>query len=175
MCVYTSPAIDLLYFLNTSCSDDVDLNHRDTLLEEYLSTLKQTMSKLGCKTKPPTMAELKKSLMEREFYGALCACTILPVVLVEKSQAKGLDEIMLPDGSYNNPGYKAPLFRKVMVRKLGGWDSRKLFDWKIRCLWKWRIKNYQPEGIELASILNTKKRSKKLEHLVFFCINRNHV
>ncbi|XP_043283582.1 uncharacterized protein [Venturia canescens] len=128
MCSYTSPAIDLLYFLNTSISPDVDLNHRDTILKEYLNTLKESMSKFGCETRPPTMADLKKSLSEREFYGILSACTISPVVLVEKSEAKSLDEIMLPDGGYDNPGYRSPLFRQIMVKKIPEWASRNLFD-----------------------------------------------
>ena len=38
MCVYASPAFDLLYFLNSSISFDVIEYKRDVLLCEYLDT-----------------------------------------------------------------------------------------------------------------------------------------
>lgn len=128
LCVWTSPAVDILYFMNTSPSDDVIVHHWGALLQEYLDTLTKTMTRLGCKTKAPSMAALEKSLKEREFYGVISACTILPLMLVDKSEAKSLDEIMGEDGEYENPGYKGPLYRKTMLRRLPDWNARGLLD-----------------------------------------------
>ncbi|XP_011706031.1 PREDICTED: uncharacterized protein LOC105461227, partial [Wasmannia auropunctata] len=69
--VYTSPAIDLLYFLDTGPSLDVIENKKDILLSEYLGTLSVTMRQLNCKTQPPTMEELKATLRQRAGYGMI--------------------------------------------------------------------------------------------------------
>ncbi|OXU23988.1 hypothetical protein TSAR_016853 [Trichomalopsis sarcophagae] len=129
MCVYTSPAIDLLYFFNTSLADDTLLAHEDTLLHEYLRVLSSTMSEVGCKTPPPTMAELKRMLRERALYGMVASFAILPVLLVDKSEAKDLGEIMGAEGdAYDNPAYKGKLYRQTMVRRLPKFDEMGLLD-----------------------------------------------
>lgn len=120
--------MDILYFMNTSPSETVLVHHRDALLEEYMNTLTKTMAKLGCTTKPPTMAALEKSLKEREFYGVFAACCILPYVLIDKTEVKSVEEILLQDGTAENPAYKGKLYRKAMLRRLPEWNAKGLLD-----------------------------------------------
>lgn len=128
MCSYTSPAIDLLYFLSTSPTMETIENNKDALLDEYLNTLSSTMKQLGCKTQPPTMEKLRKSLKERAAYGMIASITVLPLVICDKSKVKDFDEIMSSDGGFENPGYQSKLYRKIMMKRLPIYDEMGLLD-----------------------------------------------
>lgn len=129
LCVYGSPAIDINYFLNTSPSESVLINHKDKIIDIYLSELTSTMKKLGCKSRPPTLTDLKKSMRQTELYGFLSACTVLPLVLVDKNDAQNLEEIMGQDESaFNNKAYDGEAYRATMTRRLPEWNAMGLLD-----------------------------------------------
>ncbi|XP_029160636.1 uncharacterized protein LOC114932532 [Nylanderia fulva] len=127
LCVYASPALDLLYFLSTSPSPDVIENNKDVLINEYLNTLSATMKQLNCKTQPPTMEKLKDSIKRRASYGMIASFTVLPLVLIDKSEVKDLDEIMDKDG-YTNPGYKNEIYKQIMAKRMPKYDEMGLLD-----------------------------------------------
>ncbi|XP_011706827.1 PREDICTED: uncharacterized protein LOC105462004 [Wasmannia auropunctata] len=122
-CIYTSPAIDLLYFFSTSLSPDID-NKKDILLNEYLDTLSTTMKQLNCKTQPPTMEELKDSIKRRASYGMVASFTVFQFALCSKTEARDLDEIM----SSGNPGLKSESYRKAIIKRLPLYDEWGLLD-----------------------------------------------
>ncbi|XP_011693600.1 PREDICTED: uncharacterized protein LOC105453385 [Wasmannia auropunctata] len=127
MCVYTSPALDLLYFISTSPSPDIIENKRDILLNEYLGTLSATMAQLNCKTQPPTMEELKATMKRRASYGMIASFSVLPMVLCCKSEVKDLDELMSKD-NFSNPGFKSESYKKLMMKRLPLYDEWGLLD-----------------------------------------------
>lgn len=127
VCVYTSPAIDLLYFLNTSPSPDIVENKTDILLNEYLGTLSATMKQLNCKTQPPTMEELKATIKRRASYGMISSFTVLPVMLCSKKEAKDFDEIM-SSGTFVNAGFKSETYKKIMIKRIPMYDEWGLLD-----------------------------------------------
>lgn len=126
--IYTTPAVDLQYFLHTSLSEDVYMNHKDALLDDYLHTLASTMKQLKCKTPPPTKDDIKRCMKERAIYGLISSVTVLPVLLVDKSEAKDIDELLPKNGEYDNPGYRSPLYRKVMVKRIPMFEEMGLLD-----------------------------------------------
>lgn len=128
ICVYTSPAIDLLYFLSTSPCVEVIENNKEVLLDEYLSTLTTTMREFCCKTQPPTNDYLEKVLKEKAAYGMIAAFTVLPLVLCDRQEVKDIDEIMSADGNYENPAYKNELYRKLMTQRIPIYDKMGLLD-----------------------------------------------
>ncbi|XP_020283258.1 uncharacterized protein LOC109854513 [Pseudomyrmex gracilis] len=128
ICKYSTPAIDLHYFFNTSPAPVVYENHKSVLLNEYCNTLASTMKQLNCKTRPPTMEELKTSLKRRAAYGMIAAFTVLPLMLIEKDNVKDLDEIMGKDGSVENPAYKNEAYRKVITKRIPLYDEWGLLD-----------------------------------------------
>ncbi|KAK0171667.1 hypothetical protein PV328_005090 [Microctonus aethiopoides] len=129
LCVYGSPAIDINYFLNTSPSESVLINQKDKIIDIYLSELTTTMKKLGCKSHPPTLTDLKKSMRQTELYGFLSACTVLPLVLVDKNDAQNLEEIMGQDDSaFNNKAYDGEAYKLTMTRRLPQWNAMGLLD-----------------------------------------------
>ncbi|CAD6238140.1 GSCOCG00008411001-RA-CDS [Cotesia congregata] len=97
MCHYGTPAFDLLYFLNTSVSEEVLMDHKDHLIEEYHKTLFETMRKIGCKTCAPTLEYITTILAEKEFIGFLFSCTAFPIMIVDKSDVQGLEEMLEGD------------------------------------------------------------------------------
>ncbi|EZA51972.1 hypothetical protein DMN91_007662 [Ooceraea biroi] len=127
LCVYTSPAVDLHYFLNTSPSPDI-FDNKDILLKEYHNTLSKTMKQLNCKTQPPTMEQLMNVMKKRERYGMISSFTVLPLMLSSKNEAKDIDEIMSKDGSYENPGYKSEAYRKIITKRIIMYDKMGLLD-----------------------------------------------
>ncbi|XP_018370668.1 PREDICTED: uncharacterized protein LOC108766097 [Trachymyrmex cornetzi] len=127
LCVYASPALDLLYFLNSSISFDVIENKRDILLNEYLCTLSKIMKQLNCKTQPPTMKELKAALKRKAGYGMMTSFTALQFMLCHKTEAKDLDEV-LGTGTYVNPGLKSETYKKILIKRLPLYDEWGLLD-----------------------------------------------
>ncbi|XP_076643846.1 uncharacterized protein LOC143354036 [Halictus rubicundus] len=128
VCVYTTPAIDLQYFLHTSPSEEVYENHKDGLIVEYLHTLTSTMKQLNCKTPPPTMDDIQRCMKERRIYGLISSMTVLPILLLDKSEAKDIDELMPKDGTYDNPGYRSAAYRRVMTKRIPQFDDMGLLD-----------------------------------------------
>lgn len=128
LCVYSSPAIDLHYFLSTSTSDDVYDNHMESLLLEYIDTLTKLMKQLDCKTQPPTLEEIKKYMRDRAVYALIASISVLPIVTVDKSEAIDIDEMLVDNGEYNNPAYKGKEFRKLLSARLPKFAAMGLLD-----------------------------------------------
>ncbi|XP_046749903.1 uncharacterized protein LOC124413399 [Diprion similis] len=127
-CHYGSPAVDLLYFFGTSPAIDVLMQHREFITREYLVTLTDIMAKLECSTTPPSFDDLQEILRKNAFYEVVASFTILPLVLVDKSKAKSIDEILYADEKFENPAYQGESYRKVMTRLLPLYDSMGLLD-----------------------------------------------
>ncbi|KAI4499224.1 hypothetical protein M0802_005807 [Mischocyttarus mexicanus] len=128
MCVYGSPALDLQYFLSTSPKDNVYENDKDKLLDEYYSTLCNTMKKLDCKTLPPSRENLDKSMKKHELLAMACSFTVLPFVLQDKKDAKHLNEIMNGEGYFNSSAFKSDAYFKIMSRRIPYYDQLGLLD-----------------------------------------------
>ncbi|CAK9812678.1 hypothetical protein ANTPLA_LOCUS7489 [Anthophora plagiata] len=125
---YSSPVLDLQYFLTSSLNEKVREENIQTLLDEYLNTLTATMKQLGCKTSPPTMKDLEKSFEERAMCELITLMTIFPVIVVDKAEVQDIDEMLTKNGIVNNPGFKHPLFRKVVAKQLPIYMNRGLLD-----------------------------------------------
>ncbi|CAG5074016.1 Protein of unknown function [Cotesia congregata] len=97
MCHYGTPAFDLLYFLNSSIPEELLMHHKDYLIGEYHKTLFETMRKIECKTSAPTLEYITKILAEKEFVGFLFTCTSLPTMIIDKSNAQDLEEMLESD------------------------------------------------------------------------------
>ncbi|XP_046431331.1 uncharacterized protein LOC124185050 [Neodiprion fabricii] len=128
ICHYGSPATDILYFFGTSPSEETRIHHRESILREYHHTLTDTMTQLKCTTEPPSFNDLQDVLRKRAFCEAIATFTILPIVLVDKSNVQSIEEMISLNGKYENPAYKGKSYRKVMTRLLPLFDSMGLLD-----------------------------------------------
>ncbi|KAH0534817.1 uncharacterized protein LOC123266980 [Cotesia glomerata] len=127
ICVYGTPALDLQYYLNTSLREEVLIYHKNLLIEEYQKTLSSTMKKIGCETCAPSLEYLKKILLEREFLGFVVASVSLPIMIVDRDHAQGLDELA-SDGEYSPKAYSNEAYKIKMVRRLKEWNDLGIFD-----------------------------------------------
>jgi len=125
MCVYATPALDLLFFFNTCPSLDVMENKKNILLNEYHNTLLMTMKELNCKTPPPTMEELKATMKRKADYGMIIFFVVLPFMLCCKTEAKELDELW---SIGINPGIKNEIYKKLIIKRLPLYDDWGLLD-----------------------------------------------
>lgn len=105
--VWTSPAIDLLYFISICPEVNLKVDHDDFFFDTYLKILSKTMVNLGCTTKPPTMQHLKVSMYKRRVYAIMAGLIFYPRMIAEDSDIEGLDE-SLQEGTTKMDIFKNP-------------------------------------------------------------------
>lgn len=71
MQVWTSPSIDLFYFLITSVEDGIKVKHFDEFLQFYHHELTASLVKLNCGQMVPSLIELYDDILEKGSYGKL--------------------------------------------------------------------------------------------------------
>jgi hypothetical protein len=108
---YTSPAVDLLYFIYSSPSEDVRSEYTENLLETYHRELSYTLKVLGCEHHKFTIEQLKKECEDKAFFGLITACTVLLAVLGEPTEIYDMENFK-EDGS--------PLDSKSLERTFSG-------------------------------------------------------
>lgn len=117
MSYYSTPGIDLNYFLNTSPSNGVRINKRETIIETYYDVFASTLADIHVKS-IPTISMLRKEINRGEYYGFVAAVGILPLVVLDKEAAKdsSLEAIgdaeasaKLRNAMYTNKVYQAAM------------------------------------------------------------------
>ncbi|XP_050477926.1 uncharacterized protein LOC126867485 isoform X2 [Bombus huntii] len=94
MAVYTSPVIDLLYFLNICPEFHVKYDNDDDFLELYLHTLQETMKNIDCKRKPPTMEQLKEAIHKRRIYAVFSGVVLYLRMMGSKEDTEDFEELL---------------------------------------------------------------------------------
>jgi hypothetical protein len=95
---YSTPALDLQYFIYSSLSEPVRYEYTEHLLEVYHTELRDTLKALGCDHHVYTIEQLKKEYEDASFYGLITACTVLTIVLADPAEAFDMEK-MTEDGS----------------------------------------------------------------------------
>ncbi|XP_058055650.1 uncharacterized protein LOC131207058 [Anopheles bellator] len=110
---WCSPAIDLLYFMCTSVNGNERFTQMDYLVHYYHKHLVRELTFLEYSGEIPTLPELHSDLIAHHLYGFVVSFSILPMVLMEKTDDASMD-LMLDQGDaglafklkmYNNPAY----------------------------------------------------------------------
>ncbi|XP_028982318.1 uncharacterized protein LOC107040561 [Diachasma alloeum] len=121
--VWSSPIIDLCYFLNAAPEPSLKGTNDDLFLETYLTRLSNTMKKIGCTSKPPTMDHLKKSLHKRRIFPLLCGVWFFPKMTAEGGEMETIEDIFYTEKDkidiMQNRRVKA-----VVEKMLPIWDER---------------------------------------------------
>jgi hypothetical protein len=90
---YSTPALDLQYFIHTSPSEHVRSEYTEHLLQVYHTELRDTLTTLGCDHHLYTIEQLKKEYEDRSLFGLLTACTVLTAVLADPAEAFDMENI----------------------------------------------------------------------------------
>uniref|UniRef100_A0A182TC40 CHK domain-containing protein n=1 Tax=Anopheles maculatus TaxID=74869 RepID=A0A182TC40_9DIPT len=110
---WSSPAMDLLYFIFTSVNGDFKLSQMDYMIQYYHENLIECLNFLEYSGKLPLLKDLHSDIIEHHLFGLMISFSILPVCLMEKSDDASMD-IMMDQGDagiafklrmYNNPAY----------------------------------------------------------------------
>ncbi|XP_066992694.2 uncharacterized protein [Anabrus simplex] len=121
---YSSPALDLQYFIYTSAKEDVRDKSLRHLLQEYHASLTHTLQLLGCGKYAITFGELEQEMKERAFFGLITACTYLGAVLADPSEVVDLDSNFGEESRKNGgqspmeKAYAGERFRKIFRKFL---------------------------------------------------------
>ncbi|XP_055641626.1 uncharacterized protein LOC129778627 [Toxorhynchites rutilus septentrionalis] len=131
MCIWTSPAIDLLYFLLTSVNFAIRLPQLDDMIHFYHQNLVEYLGVLEFPQKPPTLKELHLDLINRMLYGFSSSLTVLPICLMEKTQVASLDTLLSEDEAgraFRKKMYCNPAFVEQMTQLMPFFYDRGVFD-----------------------------------------------
>ncbi|CAK9795946.1 hypothetical protein ANTQUA_LOCUS559 [Anthophora quadrimaculata] len=129
MAVYTSPVIDLLYFLNICPEYDIKYDKDDYFLKVYLNTLKQTMRSIGCKRKPPTMEELKMAIHKRRIYAVFSGVFLYLRMMVNKEDIEDFSKLGESTCESKMDVFKNPDAVKLAHKMIPIMNERGYFDY----------------------------------------------
>jgi hypothetical protein len=105
---YTSPVLDLLYFIYTSPSEDVRSEYTEFLLEEYHQELRYTLKVLGCEYHKFSIEQLKKEFEGKSFFGLITAMTVLIAVLGEPTEVFDMENFNEDGSSLDSKSLERP-------------------------------------------------------------------
>lgn len=129
MAVYTSPAIDLLYFLNICPEFSIIYDKDDYFVELYLNTLKETMEEINCKTSPPTMQQLKQALHKRRAYAVFAGVVLHLRMIANKEDTENFTDLLMKQGGNTRMDvFKNPDAVKLATKMVPAMDERGYFD-----------------------------------------------
>lgn len=129
MTVYTSPAIDLIYFLNTSPAQSIKYDKDDWLLQVYLNSLRNTMERIECKTRAPTMEELKAAIHKRRIYAVFSGIVLYLRMIAEKEDVENFDVLLSQlCGETRMDVFKNPAAISATLKMLPVMDDRGYLD-----------------------------------------------
>lgn len=128
---FSSPALDLQYFMYTSASQEVRLQHMDDLLETYHAELRKTLEMLGCSDVEFTVEHLKKEFEDRAYFGLITACLFLNLMLAEPKERIDLENVTFDDmraveGNPMEKSFSGTLYRETFQKLLLHFESKGL-------------------------------------------------
>uniref|UniRef100_A0A6P7G6H9 Uncharacterized protein LOC114334274 n=1 Tax=Diabrotica virgifera virgifera TaxID=50390 RepID=A0A6P7G6H9_DIAVI len=128
MAIFTSPAIDLHFYISSSPDTNVKLDHLDLLLDIYYSHLIVNLSRLHYTlNKVPTREEFLKDVYERSFFGLMVAVTVVPFVKADKREDGIFDNIFI-DTPFRHHVFNNDIYRQHIQCLLPFYDNFGILD-----------------------------------------------
>ncbi|KAJ9582748.1 hypothetical protein L9F63_022893 [Diploptera punctata] len=121
LCYWTSPTVDLLYFLNSSPEINISENY-DAFLGDYHKTLGKTLTILGYGTLAPTLKQLTGELEKRGAFGAVAGVSVRVVVQVDRKNIPDMDKVLKEGQSVHfSNEYKEAMKKLLPFYEQRGW------------------------------------------------------
>ncbi|XP_067005872.2 uncharacterized protein [Anabrus simplex] len=128
-CTYSCVALDVLYFLYACPSEEVRIQHMDSLIQKYHSTLLETLDLLNVTEHSISLEQLNSTLDEFMFYGLMASVCVMPIVLSDPEDGydftKALDDD-ISEQRYNTKIYKNTAYITAMKRLLPIFEEKGL-------------------------------------------------
>ncbi|XP_055688311.1 uncharacterized protein LOC129792918 [Lutzomyia longipalpis] len=131
MCNYTSPAIDLNYFIFTSCQKDIKLAKMDYLVQYYHTNLVSSLKLLNSTTKPPTLLDLQIEMLRKMFFGVTTVLGTFAICVADASDESEMETFMRTDEKANEfkmKVYTNPRFVDALKELVPFFEAKGLLD-----------------------------------------------
>ena len=114
---FSSPCLDLQFFMCTTPIEDIRHNHMEELLQFYHRELVETLSTVDCGHNQYSFPQFQKEFDEKGIFGFLTASILLQVVLSDPDESIDLDQVKEEDmtvieGNALEKGFNDPVFRE---------------------------------------------------------------
>lgn len=127
---FTSPGLDITYFLSTSPTNEVRENKIDELIETYYNNFSKILK--DSSKQQYSLEAVKKEILSREFYGFAASIGITPLIMMDKKASKesSMDTLVDKEASarLRNAMYKSPNYRKAMEFMLKKFDEHNVLE-----------------------------------------------
>ncbi|GAB0088771.1 LOC111604862 [Sergentomyia squamirostris] len=132
LCIWTTPAIDLLYFIFNACHLDIQIAHFDNLIKLYHSELVSAMTHLNIPDKTPSLEEIKNVVHRKGFFGAMLIIETLPVLKSDPTLNINIDVILNPDSeeglTMRRALFASETLKNIYIRLLPFLDKKGFLD-----------------------------------------------
>lgn len=131
MCVWSSPVIDLHYFIFTSINPTIRLPQMNSIIGLYYRNLVDNLQLLGYSKNIPTLKDLHLDFIDKILYGFSSSFSVLPICLMEKTDNASIDA-MMADGeaghAFREKMYANPVYLKQLEELLPYFYNYGAFD-----------------------------------------------
>ncbi|XP_035790865.1 uncharacterized protein LOC118466080 [Anopheles albimanus] len=127
---YTSPGVDLNYALS-NCPNYETRARLDELIEVYYRSFSSTLQQLHYRP-IPSLEQVKREIRRLEFFSLVCIVSILPIVLMDKTDELVADFDSLVDETKSQKAreiqYNGANYQRIVRPMLEEFDRRQLLD-----------------------------------------------
>ncbi|XP_053660980.1 uncharacterized protein LOC128709968 [Anopheles marshallii] len=144
MCMWSSPVVDLHYFIFSSVRANLKLRQLDHLICYYFQHLTENLTLLQYGGVRPSLQDLHSDFIERQLYGLSTAFSVFPICVMEKTENASID-LMLDQGdagtAFKQKMYNGAAYVEQMIPILEYFYDAGAFDINQQG-------NQRPAGIE---------------------------
>ncbi|XP_058443776.1 uncharacterized protein LOC131425709 [Malaya genurostris] len=130
ICFYSSPGVDLNYAI-ANCPNLETRNRTDELIGIYYQSLSETLKTIGY-SRIPTMADVQHEIRRMEFFSLVSIVSILPIVMMEKTDAVELSFEAFANEELAEKvrkiQYSGKMFQSIVKPMLKQFNDKKLLD-----------------------------------------------
>ena len=128
---YSTPVLDLQYFIHTSASELVRSEYTEHLLQVYHTELRDQLKTLGCDLHIYTFEQMKKEYEDRSLFGLMTACTVLSAVLADPEEAFDLENVKEDGSQMDSKSLEKPYlgrrYREALQKLLPHFEMKGIF------------------------------------------------
>jgi hypothetical protein len=118
---WTSAAVDLQYFFNTSAAPEV-LENVEVLIEEYYTSLSEALQLLGHQHLQPQPTQLRKDFEKRGLFGIIAATSVRILALSDRKRIYDLNRNVEPEETTHlSDAFKESLKKLIPFYERRGW------------------------------------------------------
>ncbi|KAM7360747.1 uncharacterized protein ACRADG_007451 [Cochliomyia hominivorax] len=126
-----SPAIDLLYFLNSSLREELHPEGHDELIQFYYEHLSVTLKKLKYQGKIPSLHKFHMQMEEKSFYALHSTCVVLAIQRSIVTEDADFNALMQTDERalrFKNNCYLNPYVENIVRKLLPVYERKGLLE-----------------------------------------------